>query len=85
MPDNDFDFDPNDIAKTMLSAELRARHAEDWAESRVAIANSRAALAVVVSLVCLFLVGLTATLLLATVSNSPTTTIIQRESPLYVR
>lgn len=64
---SDFDFDPENIEKTAfdiavrikeaeLDYELRARHAEDWAKSRVVIANSRAWASLIVSLICLLVV-----------------------------
>lgn len=71
---DDFDFDASDIAKTMLNAELRARHAEDWAKSRVAIANSRAVTAIIVSLMMIFFAAASATLLLMTVAKDPVPT-----------
>lgn len=61
---SEFDFEEGSIGATIIGTEIRARHAEDWAESRVAIAENRANLACLVAIVSLFLVGASMTTLL---------------------
>lgn len=78
---SNYDFDPNNIAETMLQAELRARHAEDWAESRVAIANNRAANAMIVSLLALFIAGAATTALISSAQQQPSPTQINVKQP----
>lgn len=57
MNENNYDFEPNDIVKTMIQNEVDKRSAEEWAQARVAIANSRVHAAMAVTVMSLFLVG----------------------------
>jgi hypothetical protein len=79
--DKEFDFDPNDIARTMLQAELDVRSANNWADARVAIANSQAKAAMVVSLLALFLAGASGMALLTSVGQNATPVQVNLRQP----
>ena len=65
----DFDFDENDIAKTILQSELDVFRAEEWAKARVAIAEYKATCSLFLALSMLLVIGVLSVSLLGKIDS----------------